>query len=203
MKAFHQVVIMMTDDNDLDLFQQMMGDVKPIKQDTTVRTKERTITEAHLARQRSAVSLAEEFDEYLSLDNAPMLKPDDILAYKKDGVQDGVFKKLRLGKYPITAKLDLHRRTLTQAREDVVSFLRQAQRLDTRSVLIVHGKGERSNPPALMKSYIAAWLEQITEVMCFHSAQPFHGGSGAVYVLIKKSAEMKLDNRERHQKRMS
>ncbi len=194
---------MMTDDNDLDLFQQMMGDVKPIKQDTTIRIKERTITEAHLARRQAAVSLAEEYDEYLSLDNAPMLKPDDILEYKKDGVQDGVFRKLRLGKYPITAKLDLHRRTLEQAREDVVSFLRQAQRLDTRSVLIVHGKGERSNPPALMKSYLAAWLEQISDVMCFHSAQPFHGGSGAVYVLIKKSPEMKLDNRERHQKRMS
>ncbi|MFH0257190.1 DNA endonuclease SmrA [Vibrio rumoiensis] len=193
----------MTDDNDLDLFQQMMGDVKPIKQDTTIRIKERTITEAHLARRQAAVSLAEEYDEYLSLDNAPMLKPDDILEYKKDGVQDGVFRKLRLGKYPITAKLDLHRRTLEQAREDVVSFLRQAQRLDTRSVLIVHGKGERSNPPALMKSYLAAWLEQISDVMCFHSAQPFHGGSGAVYVLIKKSPEMKLDNRERHQKRMS
>lgn len=197
------MVIMMTDDNDLDLFQQMMGDVKPIKQDTTIRIKERTITEAHLARRQAAVSLAEEYDEYLSLDNAPMLKPDDILEYKKDGVQDGVFRKLRLGKYPITAKLDLHRRTLEQAREDVVSFLRQAQRLDTRSVLIVHGKGERSNPPALMKSYLAAWLEQISDVMCFHSAQPFHGGSGAVYVLIKKSPEMKLDNRERHQKRMS
>ncbi len=193
----------MNDDNDVDLFQQMMGDVKPIEQDTTVRLKERTITEAHLARRQAAVSLADEYDEYLSLDNAPMLKPDDILEYKKDGVQDGVFRKLRLGKYPITAKLDLHRRTLEQARDDVVSFLRQAQRLDTRSVLIVHGKGERSNPPALMKSYLAAWLEQIAEVMCFHSAQPFHGGSGAVYVLIKKSAEMKLDNRERHQKRMS
>lgn len=193
----------MIEDDDLDLFQQMMGDVKPIEQDTTIKKKERVLTEAHLARRQAAVSLAEEQQEYLTLDNAPMVQPDDILEYKKDGVQDGVFRKLRLGKYPITAKLDLHRRTLEQARDDVVSFLRQAQRLDTRSVLIVHGKGHQSNPPALMKSYLAAWLEQISDVMCFHSAQPFHGGSGAVYVLIKKSAEMKLDNRERHQKRMS
>lgn len=190
-------------DDDLNLFQQMMGDVKPIEQDTTIKVKDRALTEAHLARRQAAVSLADQNEEYLSLDNAPMFKPNDILEYKKDGVQDGVFRKLRLGKYPVTAKLDLHRRTLKQARDDVLSFLRQAQRLDTRSVLIIHGKGEQSNPPALMKSYIAAWLEQITDVMCFHSAQPFHGGSGAVYVLIKKSAEMKLDNRERHQKRMS
>ncbi|MBD1574994.1 MULTISPECIES: DNA endonuclease SmrA [Vibrio] len=193
----------MIDDNDDDLFKQMMGDVKPIEQDTTLRVKDRSLTDAHLARRVAAVSLADENDEYLSLDNAPMLQPDAILEYKKDGIQDGVFRKLRLGKYPITAKLDLHRRTLTQARDDVVSFLRQAQRLDTRSVLIVHGKGAQSNPPALIKSYLAAWLEQIADVMCFHSAQPFHGGSGAVYVLLKKSAEMKLDNKERHQKRMS
>ncbi len=190
-------------DNDFNLFQQMMSDVKPIQQDTTVTSKERILTAAHLARRLAAVSLSEESQDYLSLDNAPMLKPDDVLEFKRDGVQDGVYRKLRLGKYPITAKLDLHRRTLKQAREDVLSFLRQAQRLDTRSVLIVHGKGERSNPPALMKSYLAAWLEQISEVMCFHSAQPFHGGTGAVYVLLKKNAEMKLENRERHQKRMS
>ncbi|MCA2447906.1 DNA endonuclease SmrA, partial [Vibrio alginolyticus] len=35
-----------------------------------------------------------------------------------------------------------------------------------------------------------------------HSAQRFHGGSGAVYVLLRKSADKKLENRERHQKRL-
>ncbi|MGR5488606.1 Smr/MutS family protein, partial [Vibrio alfacsensis] len=70
-------------------------------------------------------------------------------------------------------------------------------------VLIVHGRGERSNPPALMKSYLAHWLTQIKDVQCVHSAQRFHGGSGAVYVMLRKSQEKKLENRERHQKRTS
>ncbi len=101
------------------------------------------------------------------------------------------------------ARLDLHRKSLKEARDEVLKFLRQCQRLDVRTVIIVHGKGERSTPPALMKSFVAAWLEQIQEVMCFHSAQRYHGGTGAVYVMLRKSAAKKLENRERHQKRLS
>ena len=42
-----------------------------------------------------------------------------------------------------------------------------------------------------MKSYVAFWLQQINEVLCVHSAQAFHGGSGAVYVMLKKNEEKK------------
>ena len=74
--------------------------------------------------------------------------------------------------------------------------------MDIRTVVIVHGRGERSNPPALMKSFVASWLQQIREVQCVHSAQRFHGGTGAVNVLLRKSAEKKMDTRERHQNRL-
>ncbi|GAK86939.1 hypothetical protein JCM19238_4548 [Vibrio ponticus] len=47
-----------------------------------------------------------------------------------------------------------------------------------------------------------AMLTQINDVQCVHSAQRFHGGTGAVYVLLRKSDDKKLENRERHQKRM-
>ncbi|MDN3717825.1 DNA mismatch repair protein MutS [Vibrio breoganii] len=182
-------------------FHEMMGDVKPLHQDTAVHKKSHTTDDNHLLRQLAAVSIEEELPEYLTLDNAPMLKPDDIIEFKRSGVQNGVYRKLRLGKYPIQAKLDLHRRTLTQARDEVVHFLKQCLRLEARTIIIVHGKGHNSNPPALMKSYVAFWLQQINEVLCVHSAQAFHGGSGAIYVMLKKNEEKKLENRERHQKR--
>lgn len=193
----------MSQDDELDLFQQMMSDVTPIKSDTAIHEKKHQVTDAQLAKREAAMSLSEDDPEYLSLDHAPMLKPDDMVEYQKPGVQDGVYRKLRLGKYPIQARLDLHKKSLKDARDEVVKFLKQCQRLDIRTLVIVHGKGERSNPPALMKSYVVSWLSQIQEVMCFHSAQRFHGGTGAVYVMLKKSAEKKLENRERHQKRMS
>ncbi|MDN3682608.1 DNA endonuclease SmrA [Vibrio tapetis subsp. quintayensis] len=193
----------MTQEDELDLFAQMMTDVRPISQDKAVLQKQHNLTDAHIAKQEAAVHLSESDPEYLSIDSAPMLKPDGFLEFKRSGVQDGVYRKLRLGKYPLQARLDLHRKSLKEARDEVLKFLRQCQRLDVRTVIIVHGKGERSTPPALMKSYVAAWLEQIQEVMCFHSAQRYHGGTGAVYVMLRKSAEKKLENRERHQKRLS
>ncbi|WP_087019324.1 DNA endonuclease SmrA [Thaumasiovibrio subtropicus] len=192
----------MTEHDDLDLFRSMMADITPLEQDQVQQQKKHQTTDAHRERQKAAQSLAESNTDYLSLDYANMVKPDDFLAFKRDGVQEGVFRKMRLGKYEIQARLDLHRKTLKQAREDVLQFLKECQRVDIRQVLIVHGKGEKSNPPAMMKSYLSTWLEQLSDVMCYHSAQRFHGGTGALYVSIKKSAEKKLENRERHQKRL-
>lgn len=191
----------MSDNDELDLFREMMADVSPIQQDTVKLSTQHQTTEAHLARRLAAQTLSDSDPEYLSLDYANMLKPDDVVEFKRDGVQDGVFRKLRLGKYDIHARLDLHRKTLREARDEVLNFLRQCQRMDIRTVIIVHGKGEKSNPPALMKSYVASWLAQISDVMCFHSALRQHGGNGALYVMLKKSPEKKLENRERHSKR--
>ncbi len=188
--------------DDFELFHQMMGDVKPIKQDTAELNKSHQVTDAQLAKREAAISHSDNDPDYLSIDHAPMLKPDDHVEFKRDGVQDGVYKKMRLGKYPIQARLDLHRKTLKQARDEVVAFVNQCMRMDIRTVIIVHGKGERSNPPALMKSFVAHWLTQMKEVQCIHSAQRFHGGTGALYVLFKKSVEKKNENRERHQKRL-
>ena len=192
----------MSHDDDFALFQQMMGDVKPIENDTAEHKKQHQVSEAQLAKREAAIWLTEDDPEYLSIDHAEMVKPDDLIEFKRDGVQDGVYKKLRLGKYPIQARLDLHKRTLEQARDEVVKFLKQCMKMDIRTVVIVNGKGERSNPPALMKSFVAQWLVQIKEVQCVHSAQRFHGGTGAVYVLLRKSAEKKIETRERHQKRL-
>ncbi|WP_268840588.1 DNA endonuclease SmrA [Photobacterium iliopiscarium] len=185
--------------NELDLFKEMMVDVAPIKQDTILIQQKYQVSEAQLTRRLAAQTLANGNIDYLSIDNANMIKPDDMIEFKRDGVQLAVFKKMRQGKYAIHARLDLHKKTLAQARDEVLAFLKQSQRLDIRTVMIIHGKGERSNPQALMKSFVATWLEQISDVLCFHSAQRQHGGTGALYVMIKKSAEKKQQTRDRHE----
>jgi len=45
------------------------------------------------------------------------------------------------------------------------------------------------------------WLRELEPVMAFHSAQRHHGGTGAVYIMLRKNAEQKQLNRERHQRR--
>ncbi|MGI9273862.1 MAG: DNA endonuclease SmrA [Endozoicomonas sp.] len=140
---------------------------------------------------------------FLSLDNPWRVKPHDHLEYKKDGVQEGVFKKLRLGKYEIDARLDLHQHTVKEARKAVFEFINDCSEHELRTVLIVHGRGLRSDPPAIIKSYVNTWLREMEQILAFHTAQRIHGGSGAVYVVLRKSERQKLENRERHAKRQS
>jgi DNA-nicking Smr family endonuclease len=125
--------------------------------------------------------------------------PNDEIGFMRPGVQTGVYKKLRLGKYPIEARLDLHRMKVEQARKEVFSFLQECLRHNVRTVLILHGKGE-SNPDGrgVLKAYVNKWLRDLPEVMAYHSAQKQHGGTGAVYVLVRKSEEAKRENRELH-----
>ncbi|NNC54211.1 MAG: DNA endonuclease SmrA [Pseudomonadales bacterium] len=136
---------------------------------------------------------------FVSDDYVEMLKPDALLAYKKPGIQEGVYRKLRLGKYPLQARLDLHRKTVKEARREVFEFIRDCESQELRCLLILHGKGDR-NPerPAILKSYTAKWLQEIEQVMAFHTAQQNHGGAGAVYVLLRKSERLKEKTREEH-----
>lgn len=127
----------MSDDDDFALFQAMMGDVKPIEQNTAEHQKQHQVTEAQLAKREAAIWLTDHDPEYLSLDHTTMLKPDDMIEFKRDGVQEGVYRKLRLGKYPIQARLDLHRKTLKEARDEVLKFLKQCMNMDIRTVVIV------------------------------------------------------------------
>ncbi|NPU94423.1 MAG: DNA endonuclease SmrA [Gammaproteobacteria bacterium] len=182
-----------------DLFQQEMAGVKPLpKKPVVVTPKPAEPTEAQLARREAAVADLKLDPNTLSTEYVEMVGPHDILEYKRNGVQEGVYRKLRLGKYASEATLDLHRKTLQQARKDVFEFIQDSTRFGLRTIMILHGKGERSDPPALLKSYVNKWLPSLPQVMAFHSAQKQDGGAGAVYVLLQKNETRKQQNREHY-----
>lgn len=186
---------MMPDED--DLFEQEMAGVNPLPQTrVVVAPRNQPPSDAQLARREAAVADLPLDPNYLSTEYVEMVDPHDVLEYKANGVQEGVYRKLRLGKYPTEAALDLHRKTLQQARQEVFEFIRDSYRFGLRTVMILHGKGERSNPPALLKSYVNKWLPSMPEVMAFHSAAKKDGGAGAMYVLLKKNEQTKQQNRE-------
>lgn len=182
--------------SDEDLFAQEMSGVKPLRQTRAKLHKKVDATPGQVIRRSLAVSARSDLDPLASA-NVPELKSNDLLEYRSDGVQHGVYKKLRMGQYEIDARLDLHRMTVDAARREVFQFLRECFYYELRTVIILHGKGDR-NPDkvATIKSHLAVWLPQIEEVMAFHSAQKRHGGTGAVYVMLKKGANSKQNNRE-------
>ncbi len=193
---------MSQDDDDFRSFRAAIGDVKPIKRSRQVTLLSNGLSDvSRLARRQAAVEDIGLKRNDLSGDFAEPVDPNAILNFQRPGVQHGVYRNLRLGKYIIDARLDLHRHTVEQARDALFRFVRDCLAHDIRCALVTHGKGEGRAQPALLKSCVAHWLPQMPEVLAFHSAQKQHGASGATYVLLRKSERKRQDNLEKHQKR--
>ena len=193
---------MVSDEADEDrLFAEAMQDVAPLeKVERVARQTGVEATATHKRRRDAAMGLTDDREDpnFLTLGEVAPREPLEYLEWKKNGVQNAVYDKLRRGEYGLQASLDLHGKTIKEARTEVFVFLRRASMNNWRNLLIAHGKGERSQTPGRMKSYVAEWLESHPEVIAFCSAQRQHGGVGAVYVLVRKSAASKEENREQH-----
>ncbi len=188
-------------EDEAGLFSAAMEDVAPIaKGRRQMRQNQHEVTQTHLQRRDAALGLNEgkEDPNFLTLGEVPGVAPLEYLEWKKDGVQRAVFDKLRRGGYGVEEHLDLHRKTVKEARELVYVFIRRSMARGLRSLLISPGKGTFSETPGRLKSYVAAWLQQHPEVIAYCSAQRQHGGVGAVYVLIRKSDSSRELNREQH-----
>lgn len=186
-----------------ELFREAMSDVVPLTRKRVEPEPERAeLTPAQIERREAAEGRRpgrnSEDPNYLTLGEVTPLHPRDTLAWKKDGVQHAVFAKLKAGRYELDGQLDLHRHTVREARQAVFEFFALAQHKGWRTILISHGRGERSPTPARIKSYVAHWLGQLPDVNAYHSAAAHHGGTGAVYVMLKKTPEARERARERY-----
>lgn len=183
-----------------DLFLEEMSGVKPLRREPRERLVKQSI-EGDVERRREAATqpLKDKINPLLD-EGVDPLDAWYVLDFKRPGIQHGVYKKLRMGRYDIEARLDLHRMTVKRARDEVKQFIDEASKLGLRTLLILHGKGQRKvekENTAVLKGYVNHWLQQLEMVQAFHSAQPVHGGTGAVYVLLRKNADKKRENRER------
>ncbi len=199
----------MTDNNFLNLLKEqenseqnedfsslMGGEIKPIVQDKIDRQSESIDKNLAKVRQTAATTAKEEITDSAASGFVHMVQPNDVLDYRKPGVQPYVIQKLRRGEYPEADYIDLHGKTIEQAYEMVMKFIDHARRHEFRCILIIHGKGQRSNPKALMKSHVAHWLKQIPDILAYHSAPDFKGGAGALYIILKKGDKASIVNRE-------
>lgn len=189
--------------SDFDLFLSSMEDVEPLSHDTIKpqQLKAQPSISQQEKRKAAEADLAND-ENYLRSELVELIAPDSLLSYKNKGVQEGVFKNLRLAKYQIDATLDLHGQPLKSARLALFDFINDCHVKNIRVVLVRHGIGiKNKKTPGILKSYTNKWLQELSSVLAFHTALRQHGGIGATYVLIKKSDEKKHENRERHAKR--
>ena len=173
--------------SDSDLFREATSGVRPLKNTNKIAPTVNSVKNIRVNRHSNqdkdhpAGYQLSDFSGELTTSTA-----DEILAFRGNGVQQRLFKKLKSGQFPIEARLDLHGLTVDKARTILSQFINECIENQYRCVIIIHGKGSRGDLP-ILKSMLNHWLKQIPDILAFSSAQPQNGGTGALYVLLKKS----------------
>jgi DNA-nicking Smr family endonuclease len=122
------------------------------------------------------------FSDYEKLE---LVGTDDRLEFFRSGIQHKIIRNLRKGQYNVEAVLDLHGKTIEEARQILGQFLSYCQRNGMRHVIMIHGKGRENNKP-IIKNKLNLWLRQTEQVLGFCSATPKDGSTGALYVLLRR-----------------
>jgi DNA-nicking Smr family endonuclease len=106
------------------------------------------------------------------------------------GLDPRLVTRLRRGEFSVQAHLDLHGMTQVDAKEALTQFIVDSVRKGRRAVLVVHGRGLRSpGGQPVLKHAAAQWLSHGTVggyVLAFATAQAYDGGTGAVWVLLRR-----------------
>lgn len=170
--------------DDFALFREEMRDATPIRHDRLPPATSKPAPKAGRHRLEDDNPAGEAFSGMFAPDT---VGNEEYLEYRGPGIQHRLFSRLRSGRVHLEAELDLHGMTLAKAEPALSQFLEICQQQQLRCVRIIHGKGwgSRDNKPVL-KSKINFWLRQSEAVLAFCSATVEDGGTGALYVLLKR-----------------
>jgi len=164
------------------LFMAEMAGVEPLKSDNKVKHRKKPGKAPPTPVDEDiSLTISDTFSDAEIIEDCP-----DILSFSRSGLQHNVLKKLRQGKNPIEHVLDLHGLTVSEARNELLTFFAECESAGLRHIIIIHGKGYRSKNKPVIKPMVNRWLRSMDKVLAFHSAQPKDGGNGAVYVLLRK-----------------
>lgn len=169
---------------DRDLFRTSVGPVIPVRSDRAPPADRRPAPRPRFALADEQAVLRDTLSDIFE----PWeLDTGEELGFARPGLQHGLLRKLRRGQFSVGAELDLHGMTVPVARQAVSEFLYQCRLRHIRCVRIIHGKGRGSRHQGpVLKGKVDNWLRQRDEVLAFATARPVDGGTGAVYVLLKR-----------------
>jgi DNA-nicking Smr family endonuclease len=169
---------------DKDLFRRVAGEVRRLRHDRVEPGRGRRLP---IPGSRIADEHQVQRDSLSDLYHPADFETGEELCYLAPGVNQGALRKLRRGQYAPGSVLDLHGMIVPVARQALLDFLAETRRDGIRCVLVVHGKGLRSsNRGPVLKRKLDAWLRQRQEVLAYCSARPSDGGTGAIYLLLRR-----------------
>jgi DNA-nicking Smr family endonuclease len=106
------------------------------------------------------------------------------------GIDRATVERLRRGRQPIEARLDLHGLTQAEAHRALGAFVAGAHRSGRRCVLVITGRGLGTPGGGSLKREVPRWLDASDLrplLLAIAPAQPEHGGAGALYLLLRRA----------------
>ena len=179
------------DETEEDIFLQAMQGVKPLKDSGRGRkvSPQQTPPDVKFTSERDQgkrylqdlVQGKVEFDIQFT---------DEYLQGSVRGLNHRTLRQLKSGEFSPEAHLDLHGLNADDAHSLLLHFVKENYLAGKRCLLVIPGRGK--NSPAgrgVLKEQIQYWLirDPFKRVLlAFSTAQPQHGGAGALYLLLRK-----------------
>ena len=193
-------------ESDLELFNKVVADVKPLKShDKSFIARKNSINKMDKLEKINMISREIRPRKYArSMPKGPIVIGDHSPG-RAPGIDRKTSLKLKKGKVEIDYKLDLHGLTQIEAKQALEQAILGAWKNKLRLILVITGKGLRQSKSnelsdngatGVLRRIVPRWLKEAplsNFVLAFSSAQQTHGGSGALYVLLRRQ----IDNRDR------
>jgi DNA-nicking Smr family endonuclease len=105
------------------------------------------------------------------------------------GLQKKVQRRIRRGVIRPEASLDLHGCRQREALDLLDAFIGNVIHEGLRMVVIIHGRGNRSENNPVIKPMVQRWLASQQSVLAWCPAQPQDGAAGASYVYLRAKVD--------------
>ncbi|MBL4616305.1 MAG: Smr/MutS family protein [Robiginitomaculum sp.] len=118
--------------------------------------------------------------------DSSLIKQQKIKTHTFPAREDG-HRRVRRGKIALSGRLDLHGMTIIQARKSLLLFLQSSVCQNSKTVLIITGKGSRGE--GALRLALSSWLQQsefVPLVSGYAQAHLRHGGDGAWYLFLRR-----------------
>lgn len=178
--------------DDLDLWLRVTEGVTPLKSRQYFHEKMARIDKAAdevVADKAKGKSGRDKRHSHIALPTVPAAKPEapgaaPLQVGAAAGVDRRTTDRLRRGRMAIEGRLDLHGHSQESAHRALNAFIHAAHDQGKRCVLVVTGKGK-----GILQSGVPRWLNEPDlrrKVLSIEYAQQKDGGTGALYVLLRR-----------------
>jgi len=179
-------------DDDATLFDRAMDGVKPLDRGSRRRPapKSPRVAPGRAPRDEDAETLAHLAGLVAGEIPFDITETGEYVEGCRSDFDRRELRRLRAGEIAIDEEIDLHRMNRGEARAALDRFILGVLGKRVKCVRVIHGRGLHSKEAGpVLKEKVVAWLSGRRlgrMVLAFTSARPVDGGTGALYILLRK-----------------